>query len=132
MVGCVTFRESAPCPMVRISPSLVLVDMVIDGRCAGNDGRVTHYFQASGDERRILAECFMVRSPVDEPIPIPNTIGARKGTEAPEHGRKGVITAVGWDIYARQALISSQAALAALTSLTAAFCKAVRFCSRAR
>src|SRR6218665_3974863 len=81
--------------MVRISPSLVLVDMVIDGRCAGNDGRVTHYFQASGDERRILAECFMVRSPVDEPIPIPNTIGASNGTEAPAQGGKGGMPVVG-------------------------------------
>src|SRR6218665_3221631 len=77
--------------MVRISPSLVLVDMVIDGRFAGNDGRGTQYFQASGDERWILAECFMGRSPVDEPIPIPNTIGARNGTEAPAHGGKGAI-----------------------------------------
>src|SRR6218665_1392740 len=119
--------------MVRISPSLVLVDMVIDGRCAGNDGGVTHYFQASGGERWILAAFFMVRSPVDEPIPIPipipNTIGARNGTEAPAHGRKGAIPPVGWHIYARQTRGTSQAALAALT---AAFCKAVRFCSRAR
>src|SRR6218665_2243088 len=118
--------------MVRISPSLVLVDMVIDGRCAGNDGRVTQYFKASGDERRILAECFMVRSPGDEPIPIPNTVGARNGTEAPAHGGKGAVPAVGWHIYARQRRGSSEAALAALAALTAAFCKAVRFCSRAR
>src|SRR6218665_3918178 len=75
--------------MVRISPSLVLVDMVIDGRFAGNDGRVTQYFQASGDERWILAECFMVRSPVDEPIPIPNTIGAGTARRRQRMGERG-------------------------------------------
>src|SRR6218665_191471 len=109
--------------MVRISPSLVFVDMVIDGLFAENDGRVTQYFQASGDERWLLAAFFMVRSLVDEPIRSgPGT--ARRCQRIGERGPpcRGLT-------YARQTRGRSQAALAALT---AAFCKAVRFCSRAR